>query len=395
MSKLLITGGRVLTQERELDGGAVSVENGIITGVYETPRPAQPGETVVDARGLYVSPGFIDIHVHGGGGFDFMSGEKEQVIGCCRTHLRHGTTTIVPTLCTAAYDSFVRAMSAIDAAAAAMEHGPYIPGIHLEGPYFAPSQAGAQSPEFLRRPDPDEYLAIVERFPSVMRWAAAPELPGALEMGRALTALGVRMSMGHSDATFDEALRAYECGYTCVTHLYSACSSVRRINAYRHAGIVEAAFLLDGMTVEIIADGKHLPESLLRLIYKIKGPDRICLITDGISAAGLENVSGEIYDQSIHSKIIIEDQVAKMPDRSCFAGSVATTDRLVRTIHSLARVPMAEAVKMASATPARHLNIFDKKGSIAVGKDADLLLFDNDVRIRRVLVRGETVEDAS
>ena len=228
-----------------------------------------------------------------------------------------------------------------------------------------------------------------------MRWAAAPELPGALEMGRALTARGVRMSMGHSDATFDEALRAYECGYTCVTHLYSACSSVRRINAYRHAGIVEAAFLLDGMTVEIIADGKHLPDSLLRLIYKIKGPDRICLITDGISAAGLENVSGEIYDQSIHSKIIIEDQVAKMPDRSCFAGSVATTDRLVRTMHSLARVPMAEAVKMASATPARHLNIFDKKGSIAVGKDADLLFFDDDVRIRRVLVRGETVEDAS
>lgn len=388
MSRLLITGGRVLTHSRELPCGAVSVEDGIITGVYETPRPALPGETVIDASGLYVSPGFVDIHVHGGGGYDFMSGVGEQVIGCCMTHLRHGTTTIVPTLSTASRDAFTRAMTAIDEAASGMKRGPHIPGIHLEGPYFADSQRGAQAPEFLRNPDPAEYLGILEAFPNVLRWAAAPELPGALEMGVALRARGVRMAMGHSDATFDEAVRAYECGYTCVTHLYSACSSVRRIHAYRHAGIVEAAYLLDGMTVEVIADGKHLPEALLRLIYKIKGADRICLITDGISAAGLEGISGVIYDQSIHSDIIIEDDVAKMPDRSCFAGSVATTDRLVRTMTKLARVPMFEAVCMASATPAREIGVFGRKGSLAVGKDADILLFDEDVRIRRVFVGG-------
>lgn len=389
MKKTLITNGRVLTQTREIPGGSVSLEDGVITGVYGPGRIPLPDETVVDAGGLYVSPGFVDIHVHGGGGFDFMSGDAEKVRGCCRMHLSHGTTTIVPTLSTAAPDTFKKAMGAITAAMADPGKGPFIPGIHLEGPYFADSMRGAQAPEFLRDPDPAEYLSIVEEFPCVLRWAAAPELPGALEMGEALSRRGVKMCMGHSDALFDVALSAYERGYTCVTHLYSMCSMVKRVKAYRHAGILEAAYLLDGMTVEVIADGKHLPDSLLRLIYKIKGPDRICLITDGISAAGLTDVSGEIYDESIHSWIVIEDDVAKMPDRTCFAGSVATTDRLVRTMARLPEVPMFEAVKMASATPAREIGVFSHKGSLAPGKDADILLFDEDVRIEKIFLRGE------
>ncbi len=389
MNRTILVNGRVLTAEREIQGGAVSFEDGVITGVYDAARAPLPGETVVDAEGLYVSPGFVDVHVHGGGGFDFMCGNEQNVRGACATHLGHGTTTIVPTLSTASRDTFRAAMRAVASVMQNPRGGPHIPGIHLEGPYFADSMRGAQAPEFLRNPNPDEYLAILDEFPCVLRWAAAPELPGALEMADALKARGVRMCMGHSEALFDQAVRAYERGYTCVTHLYSMCSTVRRINAYRHAGILEAAYLTDGMSVEVIADGKHLPDSLLRLIYKIKGPDRICLITDGISAAGLSGVSGVIYDASIHSDIIIEDDVAKMPDRTCFAGSVATADRLVRTMARLPEVPMFQAVKMASQTPAKEIGVFGRKGSLASGKDADILLFDEDVRIRKVIVGGE------
>lgn len=392
MNKLYFVGARVITQERVLNHAAVSVENGIITGVYENPREASPDETTIDLKGAYLSPGFVDVHVHGGGGYDFMCGNADQVEACCKLHLSHGTTTMAATVSTAEKSSFLKAMDAINLASSRMKKGPSIAGLHLEGPYFAMNARGAQAARFVRNPDPAEYLEIADRFPNILRWAAAPELPGALEMGREMTRRGIRMSIGHSDALFDEAIRAYECGYTCVTHLYSCTSLVKRINAYRYAGIVEAAFLLDDMWVEVIADGKHLPASLLKLIYKIKGPDRIMLITDATSAAGQEGITGEVFCQTCDSMIIVEDGVAKLPDRQSFAGSVATTDRLVRTMITLADVPVFQAVKMASATPAKHLGLFSKKGSIAVGKDADLLVFDDNVQIQAVYVGGEKVD---
>jgi N-acetylglucosamine-6-phosphate deacetylase len=170
---------------------------------------------------------------------------------------------------------------------------------------------------------------------------------------------------------------------------------VRRINAYRYAGIIEAAFLLDDMMVEIIADGKHLPASLLKLIYKIKGPDRICLVTDAIDAAGLKGVTGELYSKTLGSNIVIEDDVAKLPDRSAFAGSVATTDRLVRTMIRLADVPLYQAVKMMSATPAKAVGMFSRKGSLSIGKDADIIIFDDDIDISTVIVGGEVTFEKS
>ena len=392
MKKTLIYHGRVLTQERQVDNGAVLIEDGMITRVYdETPELNLADVEYIDAGGKYISPGFIDIHVHGGGGAEFMCDDPADVVTVCKTHLRHGTTSMVPTTSSAEQTAFVNSISSINQAAVTMKGGPNLLGIHMEGPYFAYNQRGAQDPKHVRDPKPEEYCSILDKYPNIIRWSLAPELPGALEMAAELRHSGVQLSIGHSDALFDDVIKAYEGGFTSITHFYSCTSTVRRINAYRYAGIVEAGYLLDDMTVEVIADGKHLPASLLKLIYKIKGPDHICLVTDAVGAAGLEQLEGELYSKTCGVNIVVEDGVAKLPDRSAFAGSVATADRLVRTMTTLAGVSMADAVKMASATPAKCIGVFNRKGSIAPGKDADLLIFDENVNIEKVFVAGKTV----
>ena len=392
MGELLIYNGRLLTQERQIDGGAVLLREGRIARVYEEkPEDLPPDTEYLDAEGRYIAPGFVDIHVHGGGGTEFMCDTSEEAETVCMTHLRHGTTSIVPTTSSAARQAFLRSMDSINRAARQMGHGPEILGIHMEGPYFADNQRGAQDPRHVRNPDPAEYLPILEQYPNIIRWSLAPELPGALEMAADLWKRGVQLSIGHSDALYEEAVRAYENGFTSITHFYSCTSTVRRINAYRHAGIVEAGYQLDDLYVEVIADGRHLPASLLKLIYKIKGADRICLVTDAVSPAGLAEVPNKLYSRTCGTDVIVEDAVAKLPDRSAFAGSVATADRLVRTMHQLADVPMREAVKMMSATPAKCIGVFDRKGSIAEGKDGDIVLFDDQVSVSAVIVRGERV----
>ena len=392
MGELLIYNGRLLTQERQIDGGAVLLREGRIARVYEEkPEDLPPDTGYLDAEGRYIAPGFVDIHVHGGGGTEFMCDTSEEAETVCMTHLRHGTTSIVPTTSSAARQAFLRSMDSINRAARQMAHGPEILGIHMEGPYFADNQRGAQDPRHVRNPDPAEYLPILEQYPNIIRWSLAPELPGALEMAADLWKRGVQLSIGHSDALYEEAVRAYENGFTSITHFYSCTSTVRRINAYRHAGIVEAGYQLDDLYVEVIADGRHLPASLLKLIYKIKGADRICLVTDAVSPAGLAEVPNKLYSRTCGTDVIVEDAVAKLPDRSAFAGSVATADRLVRTMHQLADVPMREAVKMMSATPAKCIGVFDRKGSIAEGKDGDIVLFDDQVSVSAVIVRGEHV----
>jgi len=212
-----------------------------------------------------------------------------------------------------------------------------------------------------------------------------------MEFGRFLKEKNILPSIGHSNAIYEEVIEAFENGYTHITHLYSGMSGVRRINAYRYAGVIESAFLIDEMTVEIIADGTHLPSSLLKLIYKIKGPDKIALVTDSMRAAGMpegESILGGIRDGQ---KVIVEDGVAKLPDRTAFAGSVATADRLVRTMINIAEVPLIDAVRMMTTTPAKIMKIDDRKGSIVVGKDADLVIFDEDINIQTTMVEGEVV----
>lgn len=369
----------------EWEGHAVTaVDKGSYTG---------EAETVLDAGGKYVSPGFIDIHLHGAGGHDFMDCTEEAFVRSAEMAMRHGATTIFPTTLASDNESLFKAFATYDKVVSKPCPGAHMPGLHLEGPYFSYGQRGAQDPKYLRDPKPEEYLSILAASGKIRRMSAAPELDGALGLGRELRSRGILPSIAHSDATFEQAVEAYENGYTHVTHLYSCTSSVVRRNAFRYAGIVEAAYWLDGMTVEIIADGVHLPKSLLQLVYKLKGPDRTVLITDSMRAAGMPEGESVLGSLDKGMKVIVEDGVAKLPDRSAFAGSVATADRCVRTMYRTAGVPLHDAVTMMSLTPARVMGIDGSKGSLEPGKDADILVFDDDINILHVFLSGEHVMD--
>lgn len=382
-----ISGGRVVLPDRIAQGLNVYIADGVITAVTDAARPF---DAQIDAGGQYVSPGFIDIHSHGGGGADFLDGTPEAFLTAASMHARYGTTTIIPTATSGKLEETLAMEQAYEQALERNASGADMPGLHLEGPYFAMGQRGAQDPRHLRNPEPEEYMQILERCKHILRWSVAPELPGALELGRELKRRGILAAIGHSDAEFSEVEKAWEAGYTHVTHLYSSMSTVHRRNAYRHAGVLEAAYMIDGMTVEIIADGKHLPAELLRFVYKFKGPERTALITDSMRGAGMADGPSMLGHRVNGLAVVIEDGVAKMPDRSGFAGSVATADRLVRNMVRMAQVPLTQAVQMAALTPARIMNLRDR-GAIAPGLRADIVLFDENIRVSRTLVSGREV----
>jgi N-acetylglucosamine-6-phosphate deacetylase len=297
---------------------------------------------------------------------------------------------VLPTITSSNYADLKRAIEAYERVKDSKTHGAYMPGVHLEGPYFAASQAGAQDPRHLRVFDPEEYNAIFALSDRILRWTAAPELAGGESFARAAIEKGCLPCIGHSDAEDKEVRDAFDWGFTHITHFYSGCSMVHRKNAYRFTGVVEEGYLNDGMTVEIIADGCHLPASLLKLICKVKGTDNVCLITDSIRAAGMPEGPSIIGSAENGMEIFIEDGVAKLPDRSAFAGSVATAERLVRNMIRMAGATLVDAVKMATATPARIMG-FDDRGRLEEGLRADLVLFDDDINVRRTIIGGRTV----
>lgn len=352
-----------------------------------------PAETeTVDAGGLYVAPGFIDLHTHGAGGADFMDGTVEAYLTAARMHAQHGTTLLYPTTLTstnellfASFDTYARALplSGRDGAA--------FGGMHLEGPYFAPSQAGAQDPRYLRDPRPEEYLDIIARTPHIARWSFAPERPGSPAFAAELRKHGIVPSIGHTNATFADCDAAFQAGCSLMTHFYSCMSTITRRNAYRIAGVIEYGYYQDGMDIEIICDGIHVPSDLLRLVVKVKGPQHIALVTDSMRAAGMPEGPSLLGGLADGQEVIVEDGVAKLPDRTAFAGSVATTDRLVRTMVREGGVPLETAVGMVTANPARIMGVERRKGALRKGFDADVVLFDNDVRIFRTIVNGKTV----
>ena len=389
-TKVKIFNGRIITPYRIIPNGTIVINDEQIVEVSEN-NVEVPGAEEIDANGRYIAPGFIDLHVHGGGGFDFMDNTEEAFLTIAQTHARYGTTSMLPTTLTSELEELFQTLELYKQSNKNNVSGAQFLGLHLEGPYFSMNQRGAQDPRYIRDPDPREYKEILSRSSDIRRWSAAPERKGALEFGQYLKSKGILVSMGHTDAIYEEALAAFENGFTLATHFYSCMSGVTRRIVFRYAGVIETAYLIDEMDVEIIADGVHLPAPLLKLIVKIKGTDHTALITDAMRAAGMP--PGESILGSRHNglKVIVEDGVAKLPDRSSFAGSVATADRLVRTMVQVAEVPLTDAVRMISQTPASILGLSQTKGALVAGKDADIVIFDDDIQVELTMVKGRIV----
>jgi N-acetylglucosamine-6-phosphate deacetylase len=385
-----IHNGRVLTPGGIIPRGTVVVRDGVIDAVAEGDLEVQ-GAVEVDAGGRYVAPGLIDIHVHGGGGHDFMDGTVEAFHGVAALHARHGTTAMLPTTMTCPIEKLYQILDIYPEAKRANGVGAEFLGLHLEGPYLAMGQRGAQDSRYIRNPSRKEYSEILGRCPDLIRrWSAAPELEGALEFGRYLRERGILVSFAHTDALYEETLEGFRNGYTLATHFYSCMNGVTRRGGVRYAGAIECAYLTEEMDVEVIADGVHLPPPLLRLVHKVKGAGRTALITDAMRAAGMPEGESVLGDLSDGVPVIVEDGVAKLPDRSGFAGSVATADRLVRVMVD-AGVSLADAVGMMSATPARFIGLSDRKGALVKGMDADIILFDDEINICLTMIRGRVV----
>ena len=389
MKNYLIKGGKVILPSGIDERTDVLISDGKIAAFYDHNSDAPKDVEVINAEGLFVSPGFVDVHQHGGGGSDYMDGTSDAFLNATVNHMRHGMTSVMPTSVSADTKSIKRAIEIYKSA----EADPRIPcnllGLHLEGPYISKLQAGAQKPEHCRAFDPAEYEYLNEiSNGAIKRWSVAPEMDGVERFADFAHKNGITLSIAHTNASFEQVLYAYDIGFRHITHFYSCTSTVWREKGFRVAGVIEAAYYLDDMNVELIADGKHLPNSLLKLITKLKKTENINLCTDSIRAAGQDVTESFLGTAEDPTPVIIEDGVAKLPSREAFGGSIATTDRLVRTMMGVG-VSLTDAVKMVTVNPLRMMNVGANKGELKTGYDADICLFDDDINVKQVFIGGK------
>ena len=377
-----IKSDKIIIGETLFDGYMYALNGKII----EISKADKPCEESYDFTGKYVSAGFIDIHTHGAGGYAFMNSTVEDVIAGCDYHLAHGTTSIVPTISAGEFQTMKNAVVNIDEAKKSGKVKGNILGAHLEGPYLSPKQAGAQCPVFITPPKKEDYESLIAEYgDSVLRWTYAPENDKDGEFCKFLTEHGIIASAGHTDAKYADMAQAIENGCNLITHLYSCTSTVTRDHGFRSLGVIESAFLRDELYVEIIADGKHLPPDLIKMIIKIKGTDKVALITDSLEIAGTDIKEGVMSG----TEFIVEDGVCKLKDRSAFAGSVATANLLVKTLVNDCGFALPTAVKMLTEIPAKILKV--NKGVLESGYDADFIVFDNKFEVSDVFVNGKKV----
>lgn len=392
MTDILFYNGRVITPQQTIACGYACIKDGKITAVAAGDAKDFPAKRKVDLSGRTLSPGLIEMHSHGGGGHDFMDGTAQTICGAAKMHLRHGVTSICPTSMACYDDELFALFDAYEEAKTYTDGMPHLTGIHLEGPYFSPEQAGAQPVDCMTKPFPDHAQAILERSGgNIVRWSCAPEVDGVLELGDELRRRGILASIAHTDADLALVERAMQHGFTHLTHFYSGMSTIKRVNARRVLGVVEAGYLFDELHVEIIADGLHLPPELLRLILKLKPHHLITLVTDSMRGAGMPEGPSVLGSLKRNYPVFVEGGIAMMPDRKSFAGSVATADHMLRVMVREAGLTLREAVNMMSVQPARLIGLDEKTGSIQVGKAADLVIFDGDIQVCAVYVNGNEI----
>lgn len=378
--------GALILPDRVVENGLLAYEGGKITGVWDLEREAapeyDPRQTDVLEKG-YIAPGYIDLHVHGGGGGDFMDGDPEAVVAITTTHARYGTTGLLATTLTGPEEAILAAIRAVKAAP---KRGAAVLGFHVEGPFINPKMKGAQDERYVRPAsiaEIDRWLA--EGGPDD-RWqiTIAPEIPGHLDAIRYLADKGFVVSAGHTECTYAQLKAAAEAGLSHITHLFNAMRGLH----HREPGTVGGALTLPGLTAELIADGVHAHPASMRVAVTAGGAQRIMLITDAMRATGLgdgEYLLGEL-------RAIVKDGAARLHDGT-LAGSVLTMERAVQNMVNLVGVDLPTAVAMASLHPARKHGLDGRKGSLEAGKDADLLLLDPSLGVLTTLVGGKVVHD--
>lgn len=368
----------------------VLTDNGKIIDIVER-YDERPTDVVTDCGGLYLSPGFIDAHVHGGGNKSAMSENYQDIIKMAEAHLKYGTTSIVPTTLAAPIEQLKKVILSIKKAVEESTHANIL-GVHLEGPYLNLKYKGAQSPENILNPKENPPEELLDLWNKILVMGAAPEVDGGLELGKKLKDRGIVASVAHSAASFEQVEEAVKYGYSDVTHIYNACTSCFKTGVFRTAGVVEAGLVIDSITTQTIADLRHLPKGVLQLIYKSKGDEKMYLITDGLEFSASNIKENTIYTQENGMSVIYEDNVMKLSDRSALAGSASVLSDCVRNMYKVVGVPLYSAVRMASLTPAEILGFSKTKGQIKKGCDADLILFDDKINIKSVITNGTVVK---
>ncbi len=367
----------------------VLCDNGKIKDVVEH-YTENRDDNIIDANGLYLSPGFIDIHVHGGGNKSAMSTDYNDIIEMAEAHLKYGTTSIVPTTLASPIEQLKNVTFSIKEASEKSKKANIL-GLHYEGPYISLKYKGAQSPENILNPTENPPDELFELWDKILIMGAAPEEDGCLELGDKLRKRNIVASIAHSAASYEKVEEAVKHGYSDVTHIYNACTSCFKEGIFRVAGVVEAGLALDEITTQVIGDLRHLPKGLLKLIYKTKGVEKMYLITDGLEFAASDIKENTVYTQENGMGVIFEDGAMKLADRSALAGSVATLKDCVKNMYKTVEVPLYEAVRMATLTPAEVIGFNKTKGKIEKGYDADFVLFDDDINIKTVITNGNII----
>lgn len=388
-TSLALINGQVVLPDRVADGVAIIIERStagasIAALVDEGSLPAEMER--IDVGGRWITPGLIDIHTHGALGHTFNEPSEEAFNIILQENARRGVTSLLATVAAAPLDDLLQVFKFIRQWMAVPRVGSQVLGAHLESPYISPAQCGALDPQSLRLPSDGSVAQLLE-FDDMLRiFVLAPELPGASELVAQLNERNILPAAGHSMAKEEDVLTAMQAGLRHVTHLFSAMSTTVREGPWRKPGLLETALVHPGLTVEMIADNKHLPPTLMKLAYQCIGPERLCIVSDATSGAGLPTGSRFRMGQMDYE---VADGVGMMFDRSSFAGSTTLLNQMIPVLTDVVGIPLPEAIRMASLNPARVLNLESRKGSLEAGKDADLAIFNPDFSAWRTMIAGE------
>ena len=374
---MIIKNCKIIYKDK-IEEGSILIKDGKIEKINTEDFKGE----VLDAKGLYLSPGFIDVHIHGAGGYDTMDGTVEALNTIAKVIVEHGTTSFLPTTMTVSIEDINKAMKVIKKLKEEGTEGANVLGAHLEGPFISPKAIGAQNPNFLLKPSIESYEKVVDGCSdAVVSLTLAPEVEGAKELIEYTTSKGIVCSLGHTKATYEEVIEGINWGISHSTHLYNAMTGFN----HREPGCVGAIFDTD-ITTETIADGIHISYPALKIAYKVKSTDKVMLVSDPMMACCMRDGCYSLGGQDVE----VINGAARLKN-GALAGSVLTIDKAVANVYKNCGIPLYEAVKMATYNPAKHCNVHSYKGSIKEGYDADLLLFDENITIKKVFVKGKEV----